>query len=162
MDDRIVVGVDGSPSSRTALRWAVEEAKLRGAVVEAVLAWNVDYSVVIGAMPAAVAAGMDPQRLRDDNKALLDGILGETGGDVRALLTEGDARDVLVRASRDAALLVVGSRGMGPIREVLLGSVSSYCVHHAHCPVVVIRESKPEVPSVPVEHKPVITPGPLL
>lgn len=158
MDDRIVVGVDGSPSSRIALRWAVEEAKLRGAVVEAVLAWNVDYSVVIGAMSAAVAAGMDPQRLRDDNKALLDGILGEAGGDVRALLTEGDARDVLVRASRDAALLVVGSRGAGPIREVLLGSVSSYCVQHASCPVVVVREPKPEH----VDPKQVITPTPLL
>ncbi|TQM78945.1 nucleotide-binding universal stress UspA family protein [Saccharothrix saharensis] len=162
MDDRIVVGVDGSPSSRTALRWAVEEAKLRGAVVEAVLAWHVDYSMVIGAMSAAVAAGMDQERLRQDNKALLDGILGEAGGDVRAVLAEGDARDVLVRASRDAALLVVGSRGAGPIREVLLGSVSSYCVHHAHCPVVVIREPEPEAPSAPVEHKPVITPGPLL
>ncbi|QQQ80190.1 universal stress protein [Saccharothrix sp. 6-C] len=162
MDDRIVVGVDGSPSSRAALRWAVEEAKLRGTVVEAVLAWHVDHSMVIGAMSAAVAAGMDPQRLREDNEALLDGILGEAGGDVRAVLAEGDARDVLVRASRDAALLVVGSRGAGPIREVLLGSVSSYCVHHAHCPVVVIREPKPEAPSVPVEHKPVITPGPLL
>jgi nucleotide-binding universal stress UspA family protein len=161
MDDRIVVGVDESPSSRTALRWAVEEAKLRGAVVEAVLAWRVDRGTVIGAMSAAVAAGSDQERPREDSEALLDGILAEAEGDVRAVATGGDARDVLVRASRGAALLVVGSRGAGPIRQVLLGSVSSYCVHHAHCPVV-IREPKTEVASVPVEHKPVMTQGPLL
>ncbi|MDU0293482.1 universal stress protein [Saccharothrix longispora] len=162
MDDRIVVGVDGSPSSLTALRWAVDEAKLRGAVVEAVLAWHVEYSMVIGPMSAAVAAGMDRDKLREDSRALLEELVGGTGGDVRAVLAEGDARDVLVRASRDAALLVVGSRGAGPIRGVLLGSVSSYCVHHAHCPVVVIREPGRTAPSEPVEHKPVITPGPLL
>ena len=60
-DETIVVGVDGSPVSRMALRWAVEEAKLRGCAVEAVLAWHVDYGMVIGPMSATVAAGMDRQ-----------------------------------------------------------------------------------------------------
>jgi nucleotide-binding universal stress UspA family protein len=88
----------------------------------------------------------------------LDEAVAEAGVDVRAVLAEGDARDVLAKASGNAALLVVGSRGAGPIREVLLGSVSSYCVHHASCPVVVVREPEPER----VEPKPVVTPGPLL
>ncbi|TQM78955.1 nucleotide-binding universal stress UspA family protein [Saccharothrix saharensis] len=158
MDETIVVGVDGSPVSRTALRWAVEEAKLRGCAVEAVLAWHVDYAMVIGPMSATVAAMMDRDKLREEHQHVLDEVVAEAGGDVRAVLAEGDARDVLVKASEHASLLVVGSRGAGPIRGALLGSVSSYCVHHATCPVVVIRAPEPEH----VEPKPVITPGPLL
>ncbi|WP_033439137.1 universal stress protein [Saccharothrix sp. NRRL B-16314] len=161
MDETVVVGVDGSPVSRTALRWAVEEAKLRGCAVEAVLAWHVDYALVIGPMSATIAAGMDRDRLREDHRRVLDDMVAEAGGDVRAVLAEGDARDVLTKASQHAALLVVGSRGAGPVREVLLGSVSSYCVHHATCPVVVVREPKPEH-AEHAEPKPVITPGPLL
>ncbi|KOX14553.1 universal stress protein UspA [Saccharothrix sp. NRRL B-16348] len=158
MDETIVVGVDGSPVSRTALHWAVEEAKLRGCAVEAVLAWHVDYAMVIGPMSATIAAGMDRDKLREDHRRLLEDMAAEAGPEVRAVLAEGDARDVLAKASEHATLLVVGSRGAGPVREVLLGSVSSYCVHHASCPVVVVRDPKPEH----VEPKPVITPGPLL
>ncbi|QQQ74209.1 universal stress protein [Saccharothrix sp. 6-C] len=158
MDETIVVGVDGSPVSRTALSWAVEEAKLRGCAVEAILAWHVDYGVVIGPMTATIAAGLDRDKIRDDHRRVLEDVVGEAGVEVRTVLAEGDARDVLAEASRHAALLVVGSRGAGPVREVLLGSVSSYCVHHASCPVVVVREPRPEH----VEPKPVITPGPLL
>ncbi|MFE2757678.1 universal stress protein [Actinosynnema sp. NPDC059335] len=158
MDTKIVVGVDGSPAGRTALRWAVEEAKVRGCEVEAVLAWCADHGMVIGPVSATVAAGVDPDALREDNRAVLDAAIAETGAEVRAVLAEGDARDVLVKASEDAALLVVGSRGAGPIRGALLGSVSSYCVHHAQCPVVVIREPRPRH----AEPRPVVTPGPLL
>ncbi|MEU4769059.1 universal stress protein [Actinosynnema sp. NPDC023794] len=158
MDETIVVGVDGSPVSRMALRWAVEEAKLRGCAVEAVLAWHVDYGMVIGPMSATVAAGMDRDKLREEHRRVLDELVAEAGAEVRAVLADGDARDVLVTASEHAALLVVGSRGAGAIREVLLGSVSSYCAHHASCPVVVVRAPKP----AHVEPKPVITPGPLL
>ncbi|PSL57312.1 nucleotide-binding universal stress UspA family protein [Saccharothrix carnea] len=158
MDETIVVGVDGSPVSRMALRWAVEEAKLRGCALEAVLAWHVDYGMVIGPMSATVAAGMDRDKVREEHRRVLDELVAEAGAEVRAVLAEGDARNVLVTASQHATLLVVGSRGAGPIREVLLGSVSSHCVHHASCPVVVVHEPKPEH----VEPKPVVTPGPLL
>jgi nucleotide-binding universal stress UspA family protein len=127
-------------------------------VVEVVLAWHVDYAMVIGPMSATVAAGMDRDKLREEHRRVLDEVVAETGGDVRPVLAEGDARDVLVKAAEHASLLVVGSRGAGPVREVLLGSVSSYCVHHAPCPVVVVRAPKPER----VEPKPVVTPGPLL
>jgi nucleotide-binding universal stress UspA family protein len=58
---------------------------------------------------------------------------------VRALIVEGNAAQVLLDASDGADLLVVGSRGHGGFTEALLGSVSQHCVHHAHCPVVVIR-----------------------
>ncbi|NUT52167.1 MAG: universal stress protein [Saccharothrix sp.] len=158
MDTRIVVGVDGSPAGRAALRWAAEEGKLRGCEVRAVLAWRVDYGMVIGPMSATVAASVDVAALRADHQAVLDDAVAEVGGDVRAVLVEGDAREVLVEQAADAALLVVGSRGAGPIRQAFIGSVSSYCVHHAPCPVVVIRGPEHER----VEPKPVITPGPLL
>jgi nucleotide-binding universal stress UspA family protein len=158
MDETIVVGVDGSPISRTALRWAVQEAKLRGCTVEVVLAWHVDYAMVIGPMSATIAAGIDRDEVREGHRLVLDEMVAEAGPEVRAVLAEGDARDVLVEASERASLLVVGSRGAGPVREALLGSVSSYCVRHARCPVLVMREPKPEH----VEPKPVITAGPLL
>ncbi|MFE9749377.1 universal stress protein [Saccharothrix saharensis] len=158
MEEKIVVGVDGSPVSRTALRWAVEEAGLRGCAVEAVLAWHLDYGLVIGPVSATVAAGVDPERLRENHRRVLADLVAEVGGDVRPVLAEGDARDVLVKASEDATLLVVGSRGAGPIRGALLGSVSSYCVNHASCPVVVVRATEPAAD----EPKPVIAPGPLL
>ncbi|QFZ19683.1 universal stress protein [Saccharothrix syringae] len=160
MDDKIVIGVDGSPASRTALRWAVEEAKLRGCAVDAVLAWHVDYGMVIGSLSTAVATGMSREKVEESYRSLLAEVVAETGEEVTAVLAEGDPREVLVKASGNAALLVVGSRGAGPFREVLLGSVSSYCVHHAHCPVVVIRT--PKAHAEPVEPKPVVTPGPLL
>lgn len=160
MDKTVVVGVDGSPASRAAVRWAVEEGERRGCAVEVVHAWHVDHAMVIGPMSASVAASMDPAVLRDGHQAVLDEVVGEVDTDVevRPVLVEGDARDVLVKASEHAALLVVGSRGVGPVREVLLGSVSSYCVHHAQCPVVVLRQPREEH----VEPKPVVTPGPLL
>jgi nucleotide-binding universal stress UspA family protein len=158
MDKRIVVGVDGSPASRMALRWAVEEAKLRGCEVEAVLAWHVDYGMIIGSVPTAVITGMNRDKVAEEYGALLADVVADA--DVHATLVVGDPREVLVKSAEDAALLVVGSRGAGPFREMLLGSVSSHCVHHAACPVVVIRA--PRTHAEPVEPKPVITPGPLL
>ncbi|GAA1331570.1 universal stress protein [Saccharothrix algeriensis] len=164
MDSSIVVGVDGSPASRAALRWAVEEAGFRGCAVDAVLAWHVDYGMVIGPVSATMAASVDRGEVEAGNRSALDELLAGTGAGVRAVLAEGDARDVLVRASRNAQMLVVGSRGAGPIRAAVLGSVSSYCVHHAHCPVVVVREPRAEHAGTGAhtEPRPIITPGPLL
>jgi nucleotide-binding universal stress UspA family protein len=82
------------------------------------------------------------------------------GVEIRGILVEGDARDVLLKASGDAALLVVGNRGHSRIVEAILGSVSAYCVHHASCPVVVVREAKVEQDH-PLAAAP-LTPGPLL
>ncbi len=80
---------------------------------------------------------------------------------MRRILIEGDVKKLLVAMSRDARLLVVGNRGQGTLTELMLGSVSSYCVHHATCPVVVVKAaerttSHEEQPLAP------LTPGPLL
>ena len=140
---RIVSGVDGSPSSISALRWAIRQAGLTGAAVDAVIAWH--YPVTVGggygAAPMVTAGGFDFRE--NAEKVLADAISiavdPGSGVPVRPLAAEGNAAQVLLDAADGADLLVVGSRGHGGFTEALLGSVSQHCVHHAHCPVVVIR-----------------------
>jgi nucleotide-binding universal stress UspA family protein len=136
---RIVVGVDGSPGSRAALRWALAQARLTGATVEAVTAWQnpIVYDGWIPEAPdhAAVAAAA--------GRALAETVaeVAESGSepvDVRTAVAEGPAAPVLLAAAAGAELLVVGSRGHGAFAGMLLGSVSQHCVHHPPCPVVVI------------------------
>jgi nucleotide-binding universal stress UspA family protein len=134
---RIVVGVDGFESSNAALRWAIHHAKLTGAVVEAVTAWHVPVGT--GWMPTA-----DMPDYQDDARAVLGEAIAEmcaVDPDVQvfARVVEGHAGQVLVDAAEGADLLVVGCRGHGGLTEALLGSVGQYCVHHAPCPVVIMR-----------------------
>jgi nucleotide-binding universal stress UspA family protein len=136
---RIVVGVDGSPSSIKALRWAVRQAKLTGAEVEAVTVWS--YPVGYGMAPVSDRA-ID---LKGDASKILAEALAEVSGIASGVaimpsVVEGYAADVLVRAAKGADLLVVGSRGHGGFAGLLLGSVSQHCVHRAGCPVLVLRD----------------------
>jgi nucleotide-binding universal stress UspA family protein len=142
---RIVVGVDGSPLSVAALRWALRQAELTGAAVDVVYAWH---------MPAAdgwaPAMELAQSLVRAGEQGLVDAV-AEVAGDrpavpVHTRVTEGNAAAVLLQAAEGAALLVVGSRGHGGFVGALLGSVSQHCVQHAPCPVVVVRgkgESRP-------------------
>ena len=134
---RIVVGVDGFEQSRAALRWAIHQAKLTGAVVEAVTAWQIPPGS--GIIPVA-----DLPDYQDDARIVLtEAIAGtctiDTDVEVRPRVVEGRAGPVLVEAAEGADLLVVGNRGHGCLPEALLGSVGQYCVHHAPCPVVIMR-----------------------
>jgi nucleotide-binding universal stress UspA family protein len=143
----IVVGVDGSNASRTALRWAAEEARLRGARLEAVYvyehspSWQMyGYSAEIAAIP--VSAMPDDRHSRELARSLVERLvteLGDVGIEVDAIAHE-DRRPAhaLVERSRTADLLVVGSRGRGGFAGLVLGSVSQQCVQHATCPVVVM------------------------
>jgi nucleotide-binding universal stress UspA family protein len=137
---RIVAGVDGSDSSLSALRWAIRQAGLTGAAVDAVAAWHYPVSSY-GYVPVGDGEDYDFQKITE--KVLADAISSslEPGSDVRVRshVIEGHAAQVLIDASEGAELLVVGSRGHGGFTEALLGSVSQHCVHYAHCPVVVIR-----------------------
>ena len=133
---KIVVGIDGSASSISALQWAVGQAQLTGSVVQAVMAWQYPRAVV----PA------EPEDLGPDaeSRRALDGAIdaafaGAAPVEVTRIVEEGERGTTLVRRSMDAALLVVGSRGRGALVGMLIGSVSQYCVTHAHCPVVVLR-----------------------
>ncbi|MEV0189595.1 universal stress protein [Kitasatospora purpeofusca] len=134
---RIVVGVDGSPSSRRALQWAVEQARLTGAAVDAVLCWTLP--TVYGRAPVSV----DRELGHAAEKVLAQAVDEATGNDPPVVIREtavlGNASEVLVGRSRGAELLVVGSRGHGGFAGALLGSVGQHCVQHARCPVVVVR-----------------------
>ena len=135
---RIVVGVDGSPGSREALRWAARQAELTGAELDAVTAWQ--YPAFFGWAPTG-ADGVDFTKVADQTLAeALTGLFGpEWPGWVRTEVIEGYPPHVLVEAARGSDLLVVGCRGHGGFADMLLGSVSTYCVHHAPGPVTVIR-----------------------
>jgi len=138
-EHRIVVGVDGSESSKAALRWALRQGRLTGAVVEAVTAW--EFTMVYG-YPAPI---IDVNFEEIATEVVRDAITEATGGAETSLLrcrvAQGNAASVLLDASAGADLLVVGSRGHGGFVEALLGSTGQHCVHHATCPVVVIRDS---------------------
>ncbi|MFE3107239.1 universal stress protein [Kitasatospora indigofera] len=134
----IVVGVDGSPSSRAALRWAQRQARLEDASVEAVAAW--DY-------PPMSSWGLSipgPEIEEAARLALADTVKQEqddTRPPVRQRTEYGHPADALLKAASGAHLLVVGTRGLGGFTGTLLGSVSRHCVEHAPCPVVVVRSA---------------------
>lgn len=146
---RIVVGVDGSETSRHALRWAAEEARAREQELHVVHAWDVaGLGAGVGVTPGRRAT-RDPEGQRDAAEKLLAGILAEElGGNpppsVRTSLGRGGAASVLLEAARGAALLVVGSRGLGGFAGLLLGSVSTKMANHSPCPVVIVRPASSE------------------
>ncbi len=143
---RIVVGVDGSASSRAALAWAVRQAALTGATVDAVHAWQVPVSYGYGYGYAMILPVPDLEKIAGQviDKAVAEVADLAPGVEIRTVIVEGNPARALLDAAKDADLLVVGSRGHGGFTEALLGSVSQHCVHHADCPVVVIRGPRPE------------------
>jgi nucleotide-binding universal stress UspA family protein len=132
---RILVAVDGSPGSRAALRRAATEATAHGASLEVVMAWSY--------LDQVIAPKAEPQygeeRAAEDLAAIVEEELGEqpaVGLDVH-VVNDLPARAILGRAE-GAWLVVVGSRGLGGFKGLLLGSVSQQIVHHAPCPVLVV------------------------
>jgi len=141
---RIVVGVDGSASSKAALAWAIQQAMLTGATVEAVIGWH--YPTAYGGVPFAPIGVMDTDfagmAARVLGKAISDTVDPASPVKVSSTVREGNAAQILLDVADGAELLVVGSRGHGGFTEALIGSVSQNCVHHAKCPVVIIRGPK--------------------
>ena len=139
---KIVVGVDGSPSSRAALRWAVRQAVLTGGTVDAVVAWQVP--MVLRTSTWAPIYVDEMSRLEEDARKTLDAVITDEVGPadnhrITARVVNGHPADVLLDAAAGADLLVIGSRGHGSFADALLGSVGQYCAHHAHCPVLIMR-----------------------
>ena len=134
----IVVGVDGSEESKLALRWALDEARLRRAELVCVHAWSYPVLTSGGLLPVTAdivdSLGEQAAKLVDDLLAELD----TSGVAVRKVVVEGAPAALLVDAAREADLLVVGSRGHGGFAGLLLGSVSHQCANHAACPVVIV------------------------
>ena len=150
---RVVVGVDGSDAARAALSAAVEEAARTAAVVEVVASyvladhWTDLHSVLI---PTADQVRAEVRGAAEVvvREVLAERPAGDPVPDVRLEVVEGAAQDVLVDAAAGADLLVVGSRGRGPVRGILLGSVALHCAMHAPCPVVVVRPTGTRTPSL--------------
>jgi nucleotide-binding universal stress UspA family protein len=146
---RIVVGVDGSETSREALRWAAGEAQNRGAELHVVHAWDVGgIGAGVGLTPGRRTSAA-PEDQREEAEKLLAEVLAEELGSqppahVRSSIGRGSAAGVLLEATKGATLLVVGSRGLGGFKGLLLGSVSTKMAHHAPCPVVIVRPAAPE------------------
>jgi nucleotide-binding universal stress UspA family protein len=146
MAGRIVVGVDGSEEAAAALRWAVEEARLRDATVEAVHAWAyipMTTTADSGLVPMAWTESTEMLDATHDAAARVaedqvESVLGKGHG-VTVSIVQGDASDALLEVAQGADLLVVGNRGRGALKEALLGSTSGRVADHAPCPVVIVR-----------------------
>jgi nucleotide-binding universal stress UspA family protein len=140
MGATIVVGVDGSASAHAAVTWAAAEARMREAAVHLVVAYRYPLAFAgTGADPSVAAP--DEQRRAE---AVLDEAIAAAGEELDGL---GVSRHVkggegpghaLVSHAAGADLLVLGTKGLGGVSGFTLGSVSHYCVSHAHCPVVVV------------------------
>ena len=144
--ETIVVGVDGSDCAHNALEVAVREAALRGGRLRIVSAWDVASGVSAG----GYALGLD-QATIDAVREGAEKVVREALADAERLqptvpctaeALEGQPAKVLLEHAEDASLIVVGNRGRGGFASLLLGSVSQQVVHHARCPVMVVRQAK--------------------
>lgn len=137
---KVIVGVDGSPQSIEALRYAAPLAKALGHEVQAFASW----------LPRIALEDYTPDWAPEaDARTALDVAITEAFGEnVPEHLTRevvmGPAAPILIEASKDAAMLVMGTRGRGGFKGLLLGSVSSSLAAHAHCPVLIHHGEKTE------------------
>jgi nucleotide-binding universal stress UspA family protein len=137
----IVVGVDGRPQGDDALRFAIDEAQRTGDTIEVVTAWSMEPPAVLpygwlSTVPTVEQLQGVAQELQDTTVHRV--FEGRPSMEIACRVVEGDAGSILVEAARHARLLVVGTRGLGPVAAAVLGSVSRYCAAHAGCPVVVV------------------------
>lgn len=144
---RIVVGVDGSPASRNALRWAADEAVARGASLEVVHVYDPTPTYEVYRYPEGLPTPVDQERHDEEMERHALKLLAEMVGTLdqrlhvrveQRLIVSPRPAHALLDAATGAEMLVVGSRGHGGFTGLLLGSVSNQCVHHATCPVVVV------------------------
>lgn len=141
MTKGIVVGIDGSEGAALALRWAAAEGKARQLPVTAVLAWG-----MLDQAQPVIGPAFDPDYDKHHAATALRTYIHEAlDEDTAATISARPMNDLparaLLRAAHDADLLVVGGRGMGGFKALLVGSVSRQCLHHAPCPVAVIHDS---------------------
>ena len=138
----IIVGVDGSDNSRRALGWAIREA-VQHHLPLTVMTIQPDPVRPVTGIYWGVHPGnsFKPELARKSLQEIVDKVASEIGGtlpEITVSATTGEVAEELIKASRDADLLVVGTRGSGGFSRLMLGSTSSQVTHHAACPVVVV------------------------
>jgi nucleotide-binding universal stress UspA family protein len=131
----IVVGVDGSDESVRATAWAAEQARATGGTLELLIVWARPTSYGL----PLVLGGYNPEQEAQDVVEKAASGIDLPAPRLRTSVVNGAPALALVERSKGVDLLVVGSRGHGGFAELLLGSVSDHCVHHAACSVVVVR-----------------------
>jgi nucleotide-binding universal stress UspA family protein len=142
-DGGVVVGDDGSEGAARAVRYAAEEARRRGVTLHVLRAW----SIMSTARPADVPPGFAASLAEYESAALAEeqARIGHLLGDdvevpVEVHCVHSPAAQALIAASETADVIVVGSRGLGGFRSLVLGSVAEQCIRHASGPVIVVRE----------------------
>jgi nucleotide-binding universal stress UspA family protein len=136
----IVVGVDGSRGAAAALRFAAEEARIRGSDLRVVAAWDIP---VLAYEAGITPVMLDITEFKRSAESTVRDCLEQAESELSdvpltSFVRQGLAAEVLVAEAHDADLLVVGSRGLGGFRGLVLGSVSQQCAHHAPCAVVIV------------------------
>lgn len=137
----IVVGVDGSDHSRKALEWALDESALRRAPLTVIAVSPVSASIFGLSAQHYPADELDTAHVQDATEKLVQDVTAgrpAAGQEVAVRAVSGLPADELIRASAEADLLVLGARGAGGFRRLMLGSVSTEVSHHARCPVVIV------------------------
>jgi nucleotide-binding universal stress UspA family protein len=144
----ILVGVDGSDHSRQALEWAMREAVTRHVPLTVMTVHPPPVRAaaeVLWALPDLPDRSFDLEAARMGVKQFVEKVANDTGlavPEVTVTVVIGDPAEELVKASQDADLLVVGSRGSGGFARLMLGSVTSKVMHHAACPATVVHEPR--------------------
>jgi nucleotide-binding universal stress UspA family protein len=141
MRNEIVVGLDDSPSGKAGLQWAAQQAKSTGAVLRAVHALGRPYGFAAADIPLTVEpTELTPEESPDTRRNAITTVFEAMSPHPDWVLEflSGYAGEVLVRQSKDAELLVVGTREHVGLGRLLAGSVSHYCLSHAACPVVAV------------------------
>lgn len=142
---RIVVGVDGSSGSKTALRWAAQLAETYGARLDVVAVW--EYAPLFG-LTAAAGFEFPAADIERSLGETIDEVFGsDRPADIRIKALEGSAADTLVAVAKDALMIVIGSRGHGGLTGLLLGSVSTKVAAEATCPALIVHGDGPPSPA---------------
>ena len=142
-DGGVVVGDDGSEGAARAVRYALEEARRRGTALHVVRAWSIMSTSRPADVPPGFAASLAEYEAaaRAEEKARIEALLGaDVDVPVEIHCVHSPAAQALIAASETADVIVVGSRGLGGFRSLVLGSVAEQCIRHASGPVIVVRE----------------------
>lgn len=142
-DRKIVVGIDGSSSAQHALRWAIEEAQLRHARIEAVYAWSISAIAYVSPGTAMMLRTTDLNEV--GNEMLRNSIdaVDTFSVNISCSVIEETPTRALLQRSADAELLVLGAYASDQFSAVSLGSTHEHCIKHCECPVVIVRKAAP-------------------